>query len=68
MSGLLLLVTGWALLSPKGRNASRDGLVYIGWVVYSLLFPGIFIFNKLLMPPYAHMLLCQSGARFTIKK
>ena len=51
MSGLLLLVTGWALLSPKGRNASRDGLVYIGWVVYSLLFPGIFIFNKLLMPP-----------------
>ena len=28
MSGLLLLVTGQALLmSPKGRNASRDGLV-----------------------------------------
>ena len=28
MSGLLLLVTGRALLmSPKGRNASRDGLV-----------------------------------------
>ena len=44
MSGLLLLVTGRALLmSPKGRNGSRDGLVQIGWVVYSLLFPGIFI-------------------------
>ena len=28
MSGLLLLVTGLALLmSPKGRNASMDGLV-----------------------------------------
>ena len=28
MSGLLLLVTGWALLmSPKGQNTSRDGLV-----------------------------------------
>ena len=28
MSGLLLLLTGRALLrSPKGRNASRDGLV-----------------------------------------
>ena len=43
MSGFLLLVTGRALLmSPKGRKASRDGLVKIGWVVYSLLFPGIF--------------------------
>ena len=44
MSGLLLLVTERALLmSPKRRTASRDGLVWIGWVVYSLLFPGIFI-------------------------
>ena len=25
------------LLSPKGQNASRDGLVKIGWMVYSLL-------------------------------
>ena len=40
MSGFLLLVTGRApLMSPKGRNASMDGLVKIGWVVYSLLFP-----------------------------
>ena len=43
ISGLLLLVTGWALLmSAIGRNASRDGLVKIGWVVYSLLLPCIF--------------------------
>ena len=43
MSGFLLLVTGHTLLmSPKGRNAFRDGLVKIGWVVYSLLFPCIF--------------------------
>ena len=43
MMGLLLLVTRRALLmSPKGRNASRDGLVKIGWVVYSLLFSCIF--------------------------
>ena len=34
MSGFLLLVMGRALLmSPKGRNASRDDLVKIGWVV-----------------------------------
>ena len=38
MSELLLLVTERALLmSPKGRNASRDGLVLIGWAIYSLL-------------------------------
>ena len=44
MSRLLLLVTRRALLmSPKGGNASRNGLVNIGLVVYSLLFPGIFI-------------------------
>ena len=43
MSRLLLLVTGRALLmNLKGRNASRDGLVRIGWVEYSLLFPYIF--------------------------
>ena len=43
MSGLLLFVMGRALLmSPKGRNASRDGIVKIGEVVYSLLFPCIF--------------------------
>ena len=31
---VFLLVTGRALLmSPKGQNASRDGLVKIGWVV-----------------------------------
>ena len=56
MSGLLLLVTGQALLmSPKGRNASSDGLVQIGWVVYSLLFPGIFILINCKCPlrPYA---------------
>ena len=46
MSGFLLLVTGRALLmSPKGRNASRDGLVKIGLVVYSSLFPCIFILS-----------------------
>ena len=34
MSWFRLLVTGQALLmSPKGRNASRYGLVKIGWVV-----------------------------------
>ena len=39
MSGLLVLVTGRALLmSPKGRNASRNGLVKIGLVVYSYCF------------------------------
>ena len=38
MSGFLLLVTGRALLmSPKGRNASRDGLVKIGWVVILII-------------------------------
>ena len=43
MSGLLLLVTRRALLmSLKGRNAPRDGLVKIGWVVYSLLFSYMF--------------------------
>ena len=57
MSGFLLLVTVRALLmSPKGRNASRDNLVKIGWVVYSLLFPCIFSPNKLLMPFFALML------------
>ena len=46
MSGLLLLVTGRALLmGPKGRNASRDGPVKNGWMVYSLLFPCIFILS-----------------------
>ena len=51
MSGFLLLVTGRALLmSPKGRKASRDGLVKIGWEVYSLLLPFIFNLGKLLMP------------------
>ena len=43
MSGFLLLVTRRALLlSSKGQNASRDGLVKIGWIVYSLLFPCMF--------------------------
>ena len=33
ISGILLLVMRQALLmSPKGQNASRDGLVEIGWV------------------------------------
>ena len=65
MSGLLLLVTGQALLmSPKGQNASRDGLVKIGWMVYSLLFPCIFSLNKLLMPFFARMLRYQLGSRF----
>ena len=46
MSGFFLLVTGRALqMSPKARNAFRDGLVNIGWVVYSLLFPCIFSFS-----------------------
>ena len=56
MSGLLLLATGLALLmSPKGRNVSRDVLVQSGWVVYSLLFPGIFILINCKCPlrPYA---------------
>ena len=40
MSGLLLLVMRWALLiSPKGQNAFGDGLIKIGGVVYSFLFP-----------------------------
>ena len=60
-----MLVTGWALLmSPKGQNASRDGLVKFGWVVHSLLFPCIFELGKLLMPFFAHMLRYQLGARF----
>ena len=64
MSGLLLLVTGQALLmSPKGRNASRDGLVKIGWLVYSLLFPCIFSLIKLLMPFFARKLRYQLGAK-----
>ena len=34
VSGFRLLVMGRAvLMSPKGRNTSRDGLVKIGWVV-----------------------------------
>ena len=38
MSGFLLLVTGRALLmSPKGRNASKDGLVKIGRVVILII-------------------------------
>ena len=38
MSGFLLLVTGRALLmSPKGRNASRDGLFKIGCVVILII-------------------------------
>ena len=50
MSELLLLVTGRALLmSPKGRNASRDGLVKIGCVVYSLLFPYIFSLSSMIV-------------------
>ena len=58
MSGFLLLAKGQALLtSSKGRNASRDGLVKIGLVVYSLLFPCIFDLGKLLMPCCARMLL-----------
>ena len=65
MSGFLLLVTKRArLMSPKGQNASRDGLVKIGWVVYSLLFPCIFSLNKLLMPFFARMLGYQLVARF----
>ena len=64
MSGFLLLVTGRALLmSPKGRNASRDGLVKNGWVVYSLMFPCIFDLGKLLMPFFARVLRYQLGAR-----
>ena len=47
MSGFLLLVMGRVLLmSPERRNASRDGLVKIGWVVYSLLFPRIYDLGK----------------------
>ena len=46
MSGLLLLVM---LMSPKGRNASRDGLIKIGWVVYSLLFPYIFSLSLIIV-------------------
>ena len=65
MSGFLLLVTGQALLmSPKGRNAPRDGLVKISWVVYSLLFRCIFSLDKLLMPFFVRMLGYQLGARF----
>ena len=65
MSGFLLLVTGQALLmSFKGRNASRGGLIKIDWVVYSLLFPYIFSLNKMLMPFFAGMLRYQLGARF----
>ena len=51
-------------MSPKGRNASRDGLDKIGWVVYSLLFPCIFSLNELLMPFFAGMLRYQLRARF----
>ena len=51
-------------MSPKGRNAPRDGLVKIGWVVYSLLFPCIFGLSKLLMPFFSPMLRYQLGARF----
>ena len=40
-------------------------IVNLGWVVYSLLFPGIFILT-IVKAPYACMLLCQLGARFTI--
>ena len=31
-------------MSPNGQNASRDGLVKIGWVVYSVLF---FVYSAL---------------------
>ena len=50
MGGLLLLVTVRTLvMSSKGRNASRDSLVKIGWVVYSLLFPHIFSFSLIIV-------------------
>ena len=63
MNGFLLLVTGRALLmSPKGRNASRDGLVKIGRVVYSVMFPCIFSLS--LIPFFARILRYQFDARF----
>ena len=69
MSGFVLLVTGRILpMTPKGRNSSRDGLLKIGWMVYSLLFPCVFSLNKLLMPFFARMLRYQLGARFYKKK
>ena len=51
MSGLLLLVTVRALLmSPKGRNASRDSLV-LNWLGGIIIIVSLHInFNKLLMP------------------
>ena len=56
MNGFLLLVTGRALLmSPKGRNASKNWLFKIGGVVYLLLFPCIFDFGKLLVPFFARV-------------
>ena len=66
MIGLLLLVTRRALLmSPKGQNASMDGFVKIGWVVYSLLFPCIFNFSLIIIlnGTFARMLQYQLGAR-----
>ena len=50
-------------MSRKGRNASRGGLVKIGWVVYSLLFSCIFDLGKVLMPFFAVILRYQLGAR-----
>ena len=37
------------LMSPKERNTSRDGLIKIGWVVYSLLFPYIFSLSLIIV-------------------
>ena len=67
MSGFLFHVTGRTLLmSPKERNASRGGLVKIGWVVYSLLFSCTHDLGKFLMPFCACMMRNQLGARLYI--
>ena len=67
MSGFLLLVKGRVLLmSPKGRNASRDDLVKIDWVVILIIVSLYCIFNlgKLLMFFCVRTLRYQLGATF----
>ena len=63
---LLLLATGRALLmNPKGRKHS--GMIsskLVGWYTHYCFLA--YSFQYIVNAPYAYMLLCQLGARFTI--
>ena len=55
------------VLSFKRTNASKDGLIKIRWVVYSLLFPCIFSLSlKIDNALFARMLRYQLGSRLEL--